>query len=137
MTTTDRFWARVDAGGDCWLWTAARDRDGYGRFGRHGSAAHRFAYQELVGPSPEGLVIDHLCRNPPCVNPDHMEPVTIGENVRRGMRLRAGYCKAGHRMDEVNTLIHRTKRGVRHQCRTCWAGYFRKYRAQKRAALAA
>ena len=144
---TEKFWARVDGAGDCWLWTGATDHDGYGAFalkGHRKAKAHRFAYEELVGPIPVGLVLDHLCRNKPCVNPSHLEPVTIRENLRRGYRFRDGweqwrdgYCKQGHRLDEENTLVHRTSRGLRQQCRTCWAGYFRKYRAQKRAAKAA
>lgn len=139
----ERFWAKVDASGDCWLWTACLDREGYGQFSpRHNVKvkAHRFAYEGLVGPIPLGLVIDHLCRIHNCVNPDHLEVVTNAENVRRGFRLRSRqqFCRYGHQMDAENTLIHRRRQGSpRHQCRTCWAGYFRKYRAQKREAAAA
>lgn len=84
-----RFWAKVDrtTGDACWPWTARLDRDGYGTLkmptGRS-IRAHRFAYELLVGPIPEGLVIDHLCRNRRCVNPAHLEPVTAEENWRRG-----------------------------------------------------
>lgn len=82
----------VDPETGCWLWQLKRDRHGYGRVRRTGRGealvqlAHRWVYEELVGPIPEGLVIDHLCRNPPCVNPKHLEPVTPGENFRRGTR---------------------------------------------------
>lgn len=135
---SESFWSRVDATGDCWLWTGPFDRDGYGAFSKRRSGAHRFAYETLVGPIPAGLVIDHLCRVRACVNPDHMEPVTIRENVQRGARLRQSHCRAGHRMDDENTLIQRRSGGgYRRQCRTCWAGYFRKYRAEKKAATAA
>lgn len=76
----------------CWEWRGTHDKDGYGHF-RIGSRtngslrmvlAHRFAYETLVGPIPEGLQLDHLCRNTPCVNPLHLEVVTLQENIRRG-----------------------------------------------------
>ena len=72
----------------CWIWIGpircgGHDRVGYGVYGKRG-AAHRFAYQHLVGPIPPGLVLDHLCEEPLCVRPEHLEPVTLEENVRRG-----------------------------------------------------
>jgi hypothetical protein len=88
-TIAVRFWSKVDKTGDCWEWTAART-NGYGVFrigGRKDGRlvpAHRHAYEELVGPIPNGLQIDHLCRNPACVNPSHLEPVTQKENILRG-----------------------------------------------------
>lgn len=89
----ERFWEKVEKGGpdDCWLWTANKTApNGHGRFlGPDGQImAHRYAYEALVGPIPEGLVIDHLCRVRLCVNPDHLEPVTAEENTRRGWRDR-------------------------------------------------
>src|SRR5690349_8419011 len=70
----------------CWVWSRARDHAGYGGVycDGHIVGAHRWVYQQLVGPIPDGLHLDHLCRNPSCVNPDHLEPVTVAENVRRG-----------------------------------------------------
>lgn len=88
---TARFMAKVDLAGHggCWLWTAAVDpTTGYGKFhigpDQRTCGAHRFAYELLVGPIPDGLVLDHLCRVRHCVNPQHLEPVTVGENLRRG-----------------------------------------------------
>jgi len=80
-----RFWSKVDAEGDCWEWTGARSDKGYGHMRRADTivAAHRFAWELLVGPIPDGLEIDHLCRKRKCVNPDHLEPVTHSENMRR------------------------------------------------------
>lgn len=84
----DRFWRKVAKGEGCWEWQAARDSNGYGVFnkgeGRGLDRAHRVAYELLVGAIPPGLVLDHLCRNKSCCNPGHLEPVTIGENIRRG-----------------------------------------------------
>lgn len=140
MSRAIDFWARVDADGDCWLWIGAIDGDGYGTctVRRAKARAHRVAYELLVGPIPAGLTIDHLCRVRHCVNPDHLEPVTNRENVQRGARLRGSHCKWGHRKDAANTLLQRTASGgIRRQCRTCWTGYFRKYRASARAAQAA
>lgn len=85
----ERFWEKVDTSAGplgCWPWTASGSRDGYGQFSADGRGvrAHRFAYELLVGPIPEGLQLDHLCRNPGCVNPAHLEPVTGWENTMRG-----------------------------------------------------
>lgn len=86
LTADERFWRWVERGEGCWLWLASTDTKGYGLFGAEGklSKAHRYAYELLVGPIPEGLVLDHLCRVRHCVNPDHLEPVTTYENILRG-----------------------------------------------------
>jgi hypothetical protein len=89
----ERFWAKVQKGtqDECWFWTARTSQDGYGWFApfTHGDMpAHRFAYQLLIGPIPDGLTLDHLCRNTLCVNPRHLEPVTNSENVRRSWEHR-------------------------------------------------
>lgn len=82
-----RFWDRVKkCRNRCWEWQGRRDGRGYGVFHFEGRSipAHRYAYESRVGRIPVGLVIDHLCRNPSCVRPSHLEPVTIEENWRRG-----------------------------------------------------
>lgn len=87
-----RFWSYVSKTGTCWLWTGTMHKKGYGQFW-DGSAivgAHRASYVLLVGPIPESLTIDHLCRVPACVNPAHLEPVTASENSRR-MHEAAGH----------------------------------------------
>lgn len=81
-TFISTFWARVKPGSGCWEWTGPKDAKGYGRHGHF--KAHRIAYELSVGPIPTGLVLDHLCRNPGCVRPQHVEPVTPAENTRRG-----------------------------------------------------
>lgn len=82
-----RFLKKIGSTDDCWIWTAATTK-GYGVFW-DGSAvvyAHRWSYEHHVGPIPDGLVLDHLCRIPACVNPTHLEPVTLAENTERGAR---------------------------------------------------
>lgn len=126
-TTEERFWAKVDKNHitGCWVWVGHK-RDGYGVFsygGRGGVRinAHRYAYQEIIGEIPNGLVLDHLCRQRDCVNPDHLEPVTRKENVLRGfslsaMQSRQKNCNRGHPLSGDNLYI--TPRGKR-QCRSC------------------
>lgn len=86
-----RFMSFVRATESCWLWEGPTIHDGYGKFeiGRNKHwRAHRFTYSVLVGPIPTGLALDHLCRVRNCVNPDHLEPVTNAENIRRGIAAR-------------------------------------------------
>lgn len=110
--------ARRDNG--CIEWTAAL-RNGYGqlrvwRKGKwSGDYAHRLAYEHFVGPIPQGLTLDHLCRNRKCCNPAHLEPVTRGENVLRGETLPAAnrsktHCHKGHEFSVPNTSRSRGKR---------------------------
>lgn len=107
----DRFIAKVWAedGLSCWLWLGHRDKDGYGTFWHKGTTmrAHRVAYEFMVGPIADGLVVDHLCRKAACVNPEHLEPVTPWVNTDRGenfyaLNRRKTLCRRGHRFDYHN-----------------------------------
>lgn len=102
----------------CWEWTGAMHHNGYGAcakaFGTN--RAHRVSYQLLIGPIPEGLVIDHLCRVRNCVNPQHMEPVTDRENRKRGNDA-ITHCPQGHEYTPDNTYI-KPATGTR-SCRRC------------------
>ena len=131
-----RFWNKVrllDNG--CWEWTATRWK-GYGLFWTKATGrvrAHRLAYQSLVEPIPDGLQVDHLCRNRACVRPAHMEIVTNRENVLRGIGVcaqeaRQTHCIHGHPYDLLNTYI--TPSGKR-QCRACDAERRRRYRRER------
>ena len=134
-TPEERFWTKVEKTEDCWLWTASKNADGYGQFGRIDGkmvSAHRFAYELMVGPIPDGLAIDHLCRIRHCVNPEHLEAVTHRENCLRGIeaatdRARKTHCLRGHLFDEDNTYCppeHPQER----TCRKCKRIRQREYR---------
>lgn len=117
-----RFWSKVDKTATCWNWTGARDPNGYGRFGIRGrrlALAHRFAYELVNGTVPGALFLDHLCRNPSCVNPDHLEPVTHRENVMRGVVPNRGMCRKGLHPMTPETWV---KNGKAMTCLLCrWA----------------
>ena len=110
----ERFWPKVTPTGFCWEWNAATDARGYGVFnlGSRLDRAHRVAWTLLIGEIPAGLVLDHLCRNQSCCNPDHLEPVTQLENMRRN---RLPHCQRGHSMDDA----YERPDGNGRMCRTC------------------
>lgn len=122
-TLRERFLAKIKADhSGCWLFTGYVMKNGYGTIGlgsrSEGKAfAHRVAYELFVGPIPDGYVIDHLCRVRRCVNPEHLEAVTISTNLRRGAQsaLRT-HCPKGHSFDGTNRAIN--KQGHRF-CREC------------------
>lgn len=109
-----RLMSNVEITGTCWLWRGTLSPEGYGKFGKNWMA-HRLLYELLTAPISPGLTLDHLCRVKCCVNPDHLEPVTIGENKRRAIALKS-HCAKGHPWVPGNIIVE--KRGSR-RCQTC------------------
>lgn len=118
-----RLFPRIDASGDCWIWTGHRNNRGYGVIGvgRGKQYVHRLVYELLVGPIPAGLQLDHLCRVRACANPDHLEPVTPRENGMRGyapsmVAARTNRCRRGlHDLVEGNLYYQASGR----LCKAC------------------
>jgi hypothetical protein len=134
-TAPQRFWVRVDKNGPfalikgkrsrCWLWTGAKNKAGYGVFnirprrsGDSGSMqAHHWSYAQVFGSIPEGFESDHLCCNPSCVRPGHIEVVSHVENLKRRRLGPRTHCKQGHEFTERNTYRHPVTR--KSYCRVC------------------
>ncbi len=134
-----RFWAKVGVQGDCWVWTAGKVGAGYGHFAQGGKPkmilAHRWAYEAMVTEIPDGLELDHLCRNKACVNPDHLDPVTHAVNLARNPNAinntcgHVTHCPRGHAYDETNTRWYRGKR----HCRACGPIHSANHRSRQAA----
>lgn len=125
MNQTERFWIKVGMGpDDCWLWLGAKSPEGYGFIrwdNKSNRGAHRVSWEIAHGPIPSGLVIDHLCRHPWCVNPDHLEPVTPSENIKRGdprrNYVRGTRCGKGHELSGHNAMWRKDRPCA--ECREC------------------
>lgn len=118
ITDRERFFRSIKKDGECWVWQLAKDWDGYGLFKIYPiqRRAHRWAYEEFVGNIPNGLQIDHLCCNPACVNPDHLDVVTVRENAHRAWRANKKRCVHGHPLFGDNLYI--APNGTR-ACKKC------------------
>lgn len=126
-----------DGEGGCRVWTRGKYYQGYGVCRHDGKyrKAHRVSYEVFVGPIPDGLEMDHLCRNRACINPAHLEPVTHLENMRRSNpwhpQKAKRFCPSGHPYDERNTLI--SKATGERRCRACMRAYKQRAKERKRA----
>jgi hypothetical protein len=130
---------RVDPLG-CWAWTGTKTAAGYGQMRVAGRReyVHRISYQLHKGAIPDGLAIDHLCRNRACINPEHLEAVHPKTNAMRGrapgiLAYWANRCFKGHEFTPKNTIT--TPSGHR-RCRTCENASQRKYRLARKQRLA-
>lgn len=139
-TVTERFWNKVvilETG--CWQWTAARSVDGYAHFWPERNQlvlGYRWAYEYYIGPVPNGLQLDHLCRNTSCVNPFHLEPVTHKENILRGdnpcaINAKKTHCAHGHPYSGDNLYIQPNGKGGR-KCRICIRRYNIEYNLKRK-----
>lgn len=122
---SERFWQRVNRNNSevCWAWTGSYNSKGYGQLEVEGikEMAHRISYELSVGPIPEAMSIHHRCNNPSCVNPNHLEPMAIEDNILLGngepaQNARKTHCHRGHELVEPNLIPN--KLGLRH-CRAC------------------
>jgi hypothetical protein len=128
--------AKIEKTGNCWVWTGAISTAGYGtawdREEWRKVLVHRVVFERDRGPIPEGLQLDHLCRNTACCNPFHLEPVTVRENVVRGLQARGRWdrCSHGHKMEGDNLHIGP---GGRRVCRACRRDIANRFYQRRRA----
>lgn len=135
VTTLDRLYGRLARNGECWEWQGRRGHMGHGIAYANGrpQLAHRVIWEDLRGPIPDGLELDHLCRNPPCCNPDHLDPVTHAENMRRGIQSfdTRARCLSGLHPLTPDTVLNRAD--GRQQCRVCKKAAKERRKARQRA----
>lgn len=119
----------------CWLWLGSLTCYGYGRLYEKGKTkfAHRMSYEQFRGSIPPNLHIDHLCRVRCCVNPYHLEPVSLAENIRRGetgkWQKAITHCPYGHEYTPANTIV----RDLSRVCRRCYNARQAKGKRRRRA----
>lgn len=122
LNTIEDFWNNVEKTDNCWNYLLYKSKKGYGQFSWKGKLvnAHKFSYELINSKVPDGMTLDHLCRNRKCVNPKHLEIVTRTENVMRGEGVcaknkRKTHCKRGHKLSGSNLRLDKDGR----HCRTC------------------
>lgn len=130
-----RFHAKYKIIDTCWVWQGALLNSGYGLFtDEYGKpiTAHRWAYKHFKGEIPSNCVIDHICRNPACVYPKHLQAISQSDNIKRSllvkMRSARTHCKNGHEFTPENTVYIKGQRGRR--CAKCLLISKLKYRSK-------
>jgi hypothetical protein len=130
-----RFMEKIDVGefykNDCWSWRSTMASGGYAYWFFRGKQqkVSRIVYEHWKGRIPHGLVVDHICNNPPCVNPDHLQAVTQKQNVLRGngptaINARKTHCKRGHKFTKKTIYTYGNKDGK--ECVVCKESYYRR-----------
>lgn len=118
---------------DCWLYAKTTTPNGYGT--TNNQFVHRIMYENFVGKIPKNLQIDHLCEVKLCINPEHLEPVTRLENMRRYRAKFGGKCNKGHEMTGNNLQVYIYKGKEQKRCRQCANDYQRAQKRRMRAKL--
>ena len=138
QTDIDRFWSKVEFTTDCWEWKAGKFSSGYGEFSLNGRdfRAHRISYELFKGKIPQDKEIDHLCRTPSCINPEHLEAVTHRENNNRGIgptakNAKKTHCNKGHKFSNDNIYFRKSRPNSR-ECLKCVLDYNIRYNEKRR-----
>ena len=136
FTLEERFWRHVVKTETCWLWNGGRNLGGYGAINVGGRAggmrgAHRVSYELFVGPIPDGFEVDHLCKVPACVRPEHLEAVpprvnNLRSNSNAAKRAKQTHCRNGHPFTPANTYVTKRNQRVCRRCQADWQKDFRK-----------
>lgn len=132
-TAEERFFSKVALSGDCWVWIASSFKAKSGRYGyfclnRKNMLPHRWSYQYFIEPLEPGMTIDHLCRNTLCVNPSHLEQVTMRENIIRGGNSIKTHCPKGH--SNYRYVIRPS--GNRRECKDCLLIFYKRKLKKRR-----
>jgi hypothetical protein len=132
-TIMENILSKINKIKSCWIWLGSKSGSGYGRMQRNNKKyfVHRFVYEIYKGKIPEGYEVDHLCRKRDCVNPEHLEAVTMKENrVRAGNTRRKDFCKHGHPFSGGNLRLYFNKKRNKFikECRKCHYDYNKSWR---------